>query len=118
MARTLMNTAVIDRDGVLLGDGGTEYTANSTDGNAITNDGATVLHVRNNGAGGRTITFDIPGAVDGQVITDPVVTVPGVEAMMLGPFPKAIYDQSGAGAGQMHFQCSSVDLRLQAFKLR
>jgi hypothetical protein len=53
-----------------------------------------ILHVKNADTGSHTVTIVTPGTVDGKAIGDLEVAVPASEERMIGPFPKAIYNDA------------------------
>jgi hypothetical protein len=71
------------------------YTAATADGHAFDNTSEKVIiHVKNGGAGASVLTIDIPGTVDSQTVTDKTVSVPAGGERIIGPFPRAIYNQN------------------------
>ena len=64
------------------------------DGHSFVNDGRVVLSVRN-GAVGRSLYVYIPATVDGQAVTMQTYTVNANTDYFVGPFPTAMYNQTG-----------------------
>ncbi len=50
--------------------------ADVTNGNSVANSGGTILRLNNTDTVSHTVTFHIPETVEGQAVTDYVVTVP------------------------------------------
>lgn len=62
----------------------------------VANNGRTFLHFKKSGAGACNVTIQTPGSVDGLAVSELVVQVPATTGdKMIGPFPEAIYNQSG-----------------------
>ena len=115
MAYTEITVAQVDRDGptedtpavqtAAVADGG------HVDGSSFLNDGKrTFLSIRN-GAVARSLYVYIPATVDGQAVTMQTYTIDATTDYMLGPFPTAIYNQTGGlvyvaadAAGNMTYQ--------------
>lgn len=110
MARTALTVQTIDVDGVAAA-----YTAAQADGNSFVNDGQTFLHVKNAGAE-ITATVQTPAKVQGIDVEEVEVTIPATTGdVMIGPFPRAIFDQGAAG---VYVDYSSVTtVTVAAFKL-
>lgn len=80
---------VISRAGLNLD---TDDVAADVAGDKFPNTGAEFLYVNNANASSRTLTLTTPNTVDGQAVGDRQVTVPGLTKMLIGPFPKNIYN--------------------------
>ena len=63
----------------------TENAGTGTD--SMVNDGRTVLHVENVGAGPETVTVAAVGACNHLFLHDVVVTIPAGSERAIGPFP-------------------------------
>lgn len=87
MATLTVNT--IDRTGANLTD---LDTAAAGGGDDWANTGIEFLYLNNASGGAIVVTLDIEATVDGQAVTDPTVSVPAGEAMIIGPFPTSIYN--------------------------
>lgn len=88
-----------------------EVDGNTVDGHVVRNTGRTVVTVRNADAGGaHTVTFVIPGTVDGQAVADRTVSIPASSSRDFGGFDPAIY------ASQMAIDVDSTQLKLQALE--
>ena len=119
MPRTDVPIIDITRAGVSAAAGGSEVAGDTVNDHAMKNTGKEFLHCRNTNAGAQTITLEIAKLVDGQAVTDPVVSIPGTETKLIGPFPESIYDvaQGSTDAGSLLFQASHADIKLQAFRM-
>lgn len=62
-------------------------------GDEFTNDGRTVLYVKN-GATSCDVTFETAKTVDGLAVADLTVTVGANKEFCIGPFPPNIYNDS------------------------
>ena len=82
----------------------------ATHGNKFPNDGKTIFRVKNGSAAPITVTFDTPGSVDGQAISDLAVSVAatgdgtGLDFVDIGPF-SSVFNQSD---GYVWAVCSAV----------
>ena len=123
MARTDLTVTEIDRAGVDLE---ATYEAANADGEALLNNGATWVVVKNGNASTRTVTIKTNGrTVDGLTLPDDTVDVAQNEEMMIGPFERDTFNQkSGAvetGAsdeGKVYLNFDAVtDLEICALRL-
>lgn len=88
-----------------------EADGNTTDGHVVANTGRTVVTVRNaDGAGAHSVTFVIPGTVDGQAVSDRTVSIPASTSRDFGGFPTDVY------SSQMAINVDSTQLKLQALE--
>jgi len=61
----------------------------------VANDGRTWIEATNtDGAASHTVTFAIPGTVDGQAIGDRAETLAASASARYGPFPASVYGLS------------------------
>lgn len=60
-------------------------------GDTFTNNGATLLYIRNAGGSGITLTMAITATYDGQASTNKTATVDAGETLILGPFDVGVY---------------------------
>ncbi|MGQ0797576.1 MAG: hypothetical protein ACT4OI_06930 [Methanobacteriota archaeon] len=106
------------RTGVAMGAAGSETTGDATNNHVFTNDGRTILHVRNSaGTATRNITLVLGvNQIDGQTAPNPAVAIAVNSSKTVGPFPQAIYNQS-ADAGKCYVNVDHADLRIQALRL-
>lgn len=112
MARGTIPVTTITRAGVAPP---SQTTANATDKHKIAaNDGRTIIEIVSSDAGSQTVAFEIPTSlVDGQAVSPKTVTIPAGETRWAGPFPKAIYNQSG---GELFVNPSvSTTLKFRAY---
>lgn len=92
MARVEKSAQAIVRTG--LNPAYTAVVAGAANGIAFDNSSAgPVLHVKNGGGGAVAVTIETPGSIDGLAIPDLSVSVPAGEDRIIGPFPKALYNQ-------------------------
>lgn len=68
------------------------YGAAAGGGDAIPNDGRTMLHIKNGGGGAVTLTVVTQATVLGNAVADDTISVPAAGERMVGPFPPAIYN--------------------------
>jgi hypothetical protein len=75
---------------------GTEptYVAATVSGDTVNNAGNVALHYKNASGGAITVTIVTPNTVDGLAVTDRAVAIPAGEERIIGPFQKAIYNDS------------------------
>ena len=86
-------------------------TAGAGNGIAFDNTNAgAILHIKNGGAGASVATVITPKTVDGLAIPDLTVTVPAGEERFIGPFPKALYNQSEPDTGLTEAVVVEVDV--------
>lgn len=70
------------------------YASAEVDGNAFSNSGSEFIHVKNGDASPHTVTVLTQRQVDGQSVTNRVVSVPASEERMIGPFPTGDFNRS------------------------
>jgi len=87
-----------------------EVAGDTTNGNVVANTGRTVIVVRNADTSAHTVTFVIPGTVDGQPVEDRTVSVPADSTLVFGGFPVEWYTQ------QLAIDVDSDQLMLQALE--
>ena len=120
MAYTPITVKEVDRDGPTADTAATQTAAvadgGHVDGSSFLNDGErTFLSVRN-GAVARSLYVYIAATVDGQAVTMKTYTVGANTDYMLGPFPTAIYNQTG---GLVHIAADAAGaLTYQPWRLR
>ncbi|WP_405858502.1 hypothetical protein OG361_30190 [Streptomyces sp. NBC_00090] len=96
------------RDGVAL----TTTAGNATDNHVMTNDGRTVVLVKNTGATvARIVTFRIARTVDGQAVTHRTASLVAGEQKIFGPFDVQDY------GGQMQIDVAHAELTLTPITL-
>jgi hypothetical protein len=106
MARTPLTVVQASRDGV---DSPTPADGDTTNGHVVRNTGRTMITVANADAGSpHTVTFVIPGTVDGQAVADRTVSIPPSASQEFGQFPTDVY------GGQMAIDVDSSELKLSA----
>lgn len=74
--------------------------ATATDGFEFTNDGRTIINVKNDGSSGAlTCTIDNPQPCDfgGTTVHDVTVTIPQGDDFIIGPFPTNRFNSQSAG---------------------
>lgn len=111
MARTVLTVVQPARQGVQL----TFAASDQVNGNEFSNDGQTVLIVRNTGGAPVNITMRAQESIDGDLkVPDRVVSVPnGIIAMALGTFLQDVYNQVN---GTVAVDCAA-SLQLMALKV-
>ncbi len=105
MPRVSVPVTQITRAGVAAP---TEANGDPTNGHVISNNGRTILLVRNSGTTDRTVTLRLPGLTDGQSITPRTVTVPASATRYIGPFPTDAYGT------QLQVDVDNAELKLGA----
>ena len=110
MARTSLPHTNISRAGVAPG---AEVNGDVANGHTTVNDGRVLILARNsNGAStARTITFRLPGTVDGQSVTSRAVSIPAGASRYFGPFPTSVYP------GKVEIDVDNAELKLTAYHL-
>ncbi|MET0416060.1 MAG: hypothetical protein ABW022_08570 [Actinoplanes sp.] len=108
MPRTAIPVTAINKAGVAPP---AETNGDVANNHSVSNDGRTVLLIRNNGATPRTASFRLAGAVDGQAITAKTVTVPATSSRYVGPFDTTRYGTT------MQVDVDHADLRLSALRI-
>ncbi|MER7930497.1 hypothetical protein ABTY96_46565 [Streptomyces sp. NPDC096057] len=107
MARTAISVTQITRAGVAAG---TEAAGDPTNNHVVPNNGKTILQVRNSGSTvARTVTFRLPGVVDGQAVTPRAVSIPISSTRWFGPFPTGDY------GSQLQVDVDNAELKLTAY---
>jgi len=91
MAATALTVTALSRAGVAPP---AEVAGDAVNGNSVANDGRTWVEATNTDASSHTVTFAIPGTVDGQAIGDRVETLAASASARYGPFPASIYGLS------------------------
>jgi hypothetical protein len=79
--------------------------ATSSLGDTFANSGRECLLVNNGGGASIDVTVDTPATADGLAIESKVIAVGAGKIAMLGPWPKATYND---GDGLVKATCSSV----------
>lgn len=87
-------------------------------GYKFSNDGNTVLHIRNtSGSNTPSVVVVTGGSVGGNAIADVTRQIAVSATVHMGPFPKEIYDQQGSDEGFVYVYFSGgneTDLRVAA----
>lgn len=86
MARTDLAVQRVTRSGL-----DPAYEAANVDGHAVTNDGRTILHVKNGDTVAHSVTVVTPKQVHGLDVADLVVSVPAGGERLFGPFPPVTF---------------------------
>lgn len=108
MARGIINPTRPTRAGVT---DVAEVNGDPTNGHVVANSGRTVVRVRNADASNpHSVTFVIPGTVDGQAIADRTVSIPASATRTFGSFPIGWYTQ------QLAIDADSSELKLTALE--
>jgi hypothetical protein len=71
-------------------------TPDTVNGNMFSNDGQTILHVKNASGGSINVTLTTPNAPDGNAVADKIVAVPAGAERMISNLSPAIYSQPGS----------------------
>lgn len=88
MARAQIPVSTSTTKGVLFV---AEQNGDAVNHHQLANSGREKLHVRNSGAGARTVTIKFSKQVDGQAVADYVKSIPAGETWVFGPFPTENY---------------------------
>jgi len=110
-------TAVALQDVTRAGLAVTEAAGDNVNGNQFTNDGKTILRVRNSSGGSLNVTITTPGTVDGLAVADRVVAVGAGVTTFIGPFPVDQYNQGGADAGQVFVDVTAATMFLSVMRI-
>jgi len=102
MAASALTVSTVARAGINITD--LDAAANA-DGNFFTNTGHEFLYFSNGDGSPTTVTLVYSATTDGQAITNKTVSVPAGKAMLIGPFPVDLYNDSN---GRMNVTYSSV----------
>lgn len=78
------------------------YSACAAGGDEFVNNGDEFIHIKNGHTAEQTVTITTPATVDGLAVADRAVAIPNGEERIIGPFPKATYDDS-AGKVQLTY---------------
>lgn len=70
------------------------FAAAAAGGDSFANDGRTVLHAKNGGAGAITVTVNSQQACDQGFDHDLAVAIPAGQERMIGPFPQSRFNDS------------------------
>lgn len=113
MARSDLTVTEITRSGV-----DPSLSAANVDGHAVENNGRMFIDVNNGGGAPITVTVQTPRTVDGLAVAELQVSVTNGVRRLIGPFPKATFDQPGADAGKVYVDFSAVtSVTVGAFKV-
>lgn len=99
MARTALTIQQITRSGLTP-----SYGAANVDGHSVANAGEEILHVKTTSTG-CTVTFLIPGKVDGQSVPGKAIVIGTASERFFGPYPPGIYNQA---SGEIYVDFSAV----------
>ena len=114
MPRTNVPVTDITRAGVNVGAAGTEVNADTANNHEFVSGDGVFLGVRNSDAAlAHNVTLVIAAQVDGQVVTNPVISIPANGHKNFGNFPGSAYQQAD---GRVYINVDHATLRLQAFK--
>lgn len=109
MARVNVPVTLITRAGVA---GATEVNGDATNNHVVINDSNTWVEARNAHATlPQTVTVLTARTVDGQAVTNRVVSVPALSSRRIGPFSIEDFGSS------LQVNVSTSDIKLTAFKL-
>lgn len=91
MSRHDVEVQVMDREGLAV----TFEPVHADLQHAFLNTGREYLHLKNIDDAAHTVTLKIAQTVDGQAFTSPTVSIPDTTGdLVIGPFPKGIYNQT------------------------
>lgn len=94
MARTELTVQVIDIDGLTISQTAGDATNDHSFEN-LTED--IFLEVDNQGTGAVQVTILVPLAIEGLDLDDNVISVPGGDRMLIGPFKRRVFNQEDSG---------------------
>lgn len=72
------------------------YGSAAVGGDEFPNSGREVIHVKNGHSGAQTVTVDSQALCNQGVDHNPAVSIPAGEERIIGPFPKARFDDASA----------------------
>ena len=90
-----------------------DVTGASSNTYIFPNNGRVVLYASNASGGPLDVTVVTPNTSDGLAVADRVVEVPDATAMLIGPFPKDIYNNAN---GLVEFSLEGV-ITVLAFRV-
>lgn len=70
------------------------YVACTAGGDQFANAGNVFVHIKNASVADITVTIGTPQTVDGLAVADRAVVVPDADEVIIGPFPRATYNDS------------------------
>ncbi|MEU2724064.1 hypothetical protein [Streptomyces smyrnaeus] len=108
MPRTTLTATQAVRAGVVLP---AAVAGDAVNGNAIQNDGRTVLLVNNTGVSSHDITFHTTRSIDGLAAPTRVEAIPASETQVIGPFPPADYGST------LNIDVADAELTIQAIRV-
>lgn len=88
MARNVIPKVTASRAGVNMP---TEQNGDATNGHVTPNSGRTIIVVRNADSSSHSVTFVIPGTVDGSAVADRVESIPATTTQVFGGFSRGVY---------------------------
>ena len=114
MARVDIPVEAISRTLTLIGSGGAEVTGDAANEHDFTNDGNTILVVRNSGVTSRTVEIVVQQTVDGQTPAVKSLTLANAAHFVVGPFSPTWYNVAGkvqvnVDHAEVMFQALSVN---------
>jgi hypothetical protein len=117
MARTTLTVTAITDAGVAL----PAATNGTVDGHMFTNDGNTVLEIKNNGAATRVVTIQLGGAYKGRNFEDQTVSLTTGQTKHVGVFDTSVYNiTTGADKAKVYVDFPSgfeSEIAVRAFKV-
>lgn len=91
------------------------FASCASGGDEFVNNGNEFIYVKNGDGSPHTVTIATPATVDGLAVADREVAVPAGEERIIGPFPKATYDDT-AGKVQLTYD-AVTSLTIAVLKL-
>lgn len=104
----LLTAVALTRDGIQVDTG----TAAAGGGDSFVNTGRELVAITNGDASSKDITFDIQRTLDGEAVTDKVVTVPAGQTFLAGPFPTSIYNDADGEVQITYSATTSVTVKV------
>lgn len=93
MARTALTAQQVAPTGL-----SPSYSAANADGHQFANDGNTLLHVKNGGAGACVVTVQTPQQIAGLDVAEQAITIPAGEERLIGRLRPATYNRPTGAA--------------------
>lgn len=92
------------------------FVAAAAGGDVLTNDGNTVIYVKNGGGSPITVTVTTPASILGVAIADPQVSVTNGSEKVIGPFPPEIFNDANGQVALAYSAVTSVTIAVVKVK--
>lgn len=117
MARTTLTVTQLTEAGVAL----PSATAGTADGHVFSNDGGTILEIKNNNASTRVVTIQTGGTYKGRGLDDQTISLTTGQTKHAGVFEPSVFNiPTGADKGKVYIDFPAgveSDIAVRAFKV-